>query len=81
MYEHLLIVNVDEGNGEKAVLAIGVDSEQLKVFFDFATHIYTKPENAFIKINGNLIQRSKIADWTSFTKEEVMTELTRKVEK
>lgn len=53
----------------------------LKVFFDFATHIYTKPENAFIKINGNLIQRSKIEDWTSFTKEEVMTELTRKVEK
>ncbi len=81
MYEHLLIVNVDEGNGEKAVLAIGVDSEQLKVFFDFATHIYMKPENAFIKINGNLIQHSKIEDWTSFTKEEIMAELTRKVEK
>ncbi|EMF0585094.1 hypothetical protein HFX79_000347 [Enterococcus faecium] len=81
MYEHLLIVNVDEGNGEKAVLAIGVDSEQLKVFFDFATHIYMNPENAFIKINGALIQHSKITDWTSFTKEEIMAELTRKVEK
>lgn len=81
MHEHLLIVNTDEGNGEKSVFAIGVDSEQLKVFFDFATHIYTKPENAFIKINGTLIQHSKITDWTSFTKEEVMAELTRKVEK
>lgn len=81
MYEHLLIVNVDEGNGEKAVLVIGVDSEQLKVFFDFATHIYMNPENAFIKINGALIQHSKITDWTSFTKEEIMAELTRKVEK
>lgn len=81
MHEHLLIVNTDEGNGEKAVLAIGVDSEQLKVFFDFATHIYANPKNAFIKINGALIQHSKITDWTSFTKEEIMTELTRKVEK
>lgn len=81
MYEHLLIVNTDEGNGKKAVLVIGVDDEQLKVFFDFATHIYAKPENAFIKINGNLIQHSKIAKWTSFTKEEIMAELTRKAEK
>lgn len=81
MYEHLLIVNADEGNGEKSIFAIGVDSEQLKVFFDFATHIYTKPENAFIKINGTLIQHSKITDWTSFTKEEIMTELARKVGK
>ena len=81
MYEHLLFVNVDEDNGEGLVYVIGVDSEQLKAFFDFATHIYTKPENAFIKINGNLIQHSKIADWTSFTKEEIMAELTRKVEK
>lgn len=81
MYEHLLVINTDEGNGEKSVLAIGVDSEQLKVFSDFATHIYTNPENAFIKINGNLIQHSKITDWTSFTKEEIMAELTRKVEK
>lgn len=81
MYEHLLVINADEGNGEKSVLAIGVDSEQLKVFFDFETHIYAKPESAFIKINGNLIQHSKIEDWTSLTKEEVMAELTRKVEK
>ena len=81
MHEHLLIVNTDEGDGEKLVCAIGVDSEQLKIFFDFATHIYAKPKNAFIRINGNLIQRSKITDWTSFTKEEVMAELTRKVEK
>lgn len=81
MYEHLLFVNVDEDNGEGLVYVIGVDSEQLKAFFDFATHIYAKPENAFIKINGNLIQHSKITDWTSFTKEEIMAELTRKVEK
>lgn len=81
MYEHLLIVNTDEGNGKKAVLVIGVDNEQLKVFFDFVTHIYAKPKTAFIKINGNLIQHSKIADWTSFTKEEIMAELTRKAEK
>ena len=80
MYEHLLVINVDEGN-ESSVYVIGVDSEQLKAFFDFATHIYAKPENAFIKINGNLIQHSKITDWTSFTKEEIMAELTRKVEK
>lgn len=80
MYEHLLFVNVDEDN-ESSVYVIGVDSEQLKAFFDFATHIYAKPENAFIKINGNLIQHSKITDWTSFTKEEIMAELTRKVEK
>lgn len=81
MYEHLLIVNTDEGNGEKGTFVIGVDSEQLKAFFDFATHIYAKPGNAFIKINDDLIQRSKITDWTSFTKEEIMAELTRKVEK
>lgn len=81
MYEHLLIVNTDEGNGEGSVYVIGVDSEQLKTFFDFATHIYTNPENAFIKINGALIQHSKITDWTSFTKEEITAELTRKVEK
>ena len=80
MYEHLLIVNVDEGNEEKSVFAIGVDSERLKVFFDFATHIYMNPENAFIKINGALIQHSKIVDWASFTKEEIMEELTRKAE-
>lgn len=81
MYEHLLIVNTDEDNGEGSVYVIGVDSEQLKAFFDFATHIYTNPENAFIKINGSLIQHSKITDWTSFTKEEITEELTRKVEK
>lgn len=80
MYEHLLVVNVDEGN-ESSVYVIGVDDAELKVFFDFATHIYAKPESAFIKINGNLIQHSKIEDWTSLTKEEVMAELTRKVEK
>ncbi|HFD6922243.1 TPA: hypothetical protein ACF3PP_000052 [Enterococcus faecium] len=81
MHEHLLIVNTDEGDGEKSVLAIGVDSEQLKVFSDFATHIYMKPEKAFIKIKGNLIQHSKIENWTSFTKEKIMIELTRKAEK
>lgn len=80
MYEHLLVINVDEGN-ESSVYVIGVDDAELKTFFDFATHIYTNPENAFIKINGALIQHSKITDWTSFAKEEVMAELTRKVEK
>lgn len=80
MHEHLLIVNTDEGN-ESNVYVIGVDSEQLKAFFDFATHTYTNPKNAFIKINGNLIQHSKIINWTSFTKEEIMAELTRNVEK
>ena len=80
MYEHLLVINVDEGN-ESSVYVIGADDAELKTFFDFATHIYTNPENAFIKINGALIQHSKITDWTSFTKEEVMAELTRKVEK
>lgn len=55
MYEHLIVINVDEGN-EKSVYAIGVDDAELKVFFDFATHIYMNPENAFIKINGALIQ-------------------------
>lgn len=80
MYEHLLVINTDEGN-ESNVYVIGVDSEQLKVFFDFATHIYANPKNAFIKINGALIQHSEITDWTSFTKEEIMEELTRKVEK
>lgn len=80
MYEHLLVINTDEGN-ESNVYVIGVDSEQLKVFFDFATHIYANPKNAFIKINGALIQHSEIADWTSFTKEEIMAELTRKAEK
>lgn len=80
MHEYLLIVNTDEGNGEKATFAIGVDSEQLKVFFNFAMRNYVDPKKAFIKINGNLIQRSKITDWTSFTKEEIMIELTRKVE-
>ena len=80
MYEHLLVVNVDEGNGG-SVYVIGVDDAELKTFFDFATHIYTNPENKFIKINGALIQHSKIVDWTSFTKEEITEELTRKVEK
>lgn len=80
MYEHLLVINVDEGN-EKSVYAIGVDDAELKAFFDFATHIYMNPENTFIKINGALIQHSKITDRTSFTKEEIMAELTRKAEK
>lgn len=80
MYEHLLVINVDEGN-ESSVYVIGVDDAELKTFFDFATYNYTNPENAFIKINDALIQHSKITDWTSFTKEEVMAELTRKVEK
>ena len=80
MYEHLLVINTDEGN-VKSVYVIGVDDAELKAFFDFAMHIYANPENAFIKINGNLIQHSKIADWTSFTKEEIMAELARKVEK
>ena len=81
MYEHLLFVNVDEDNGEGLVYVIGVDDAELKTFFNFATHIYTNPENAFIKINGALIQHSKITDWTSFTKKEIMAELTRKVAK
>ena len=80
MYEHLLVINMDEGN-ESSVYVIGVDDTELKTFFDFATHIYMNPENAFIKINGALIQHSKIVDWTSFTKEEIMEELTRKAEK
>lgn len=80
MYEHLLVINMDERN-ESDIYVVGVDSEQLKVFFDFATHIYANPENAFININGTLIQHSEIIDWASFTKEEIMEELTRKVEK
>jgi hypothetical protein len=80
MYEHLLIVNTDEGN-ESSVYVIGVDDAELKAFFDFATHIYMNPKNAFININGNLIQHSKITDWASFTREVIMEELTGKAEK
>lgn len=48
MYEHLLVVNVDEGN-ESSVYVIGVDDAELKAFFDFATHIYTNPETRLSK--------------------------------
>ncbi|PQC93530.1 hypothetical protein CUN38_05160 [Enterococcus faecium] len=74
MYEHLLIISTND----QYTYGIGVDDEQLEAFVEFTQHVYANPENAFIRINGNLIQHSKISDYVSFTKEEVMFEMTKK---
>lgn len=74
MYEHLLIINTNDQH----TYGIGVGNEQLEAFVKFAQHVYANPENAFIRINDNLIQHSKISDYVSFTKEEVMFEMTKK---